>query len=35
MITFQKACERLEDAKAKVESVKTKVVAKIPSEMSE
>lgn len=34
MIAFQKACERLQDAKAKIESVKTKVVVKIPSGMT-
>ncbi|EPQ11272.1 Leucine-rich repeat and IQ domain-containing protein 3 [Myotis brandtii] len=32
MIAFQKACERLQEAKAKIESMKTKVVVKIPRE---
>ncbi|XP_006775977.1 PREDICTED: leucine-rich repeat and IQ domain-containing protein 3 [Myotis davidii] len=30
MIAFQKACERLQEAKAKIESVKTKVAVKTP-----
>lgn len=32
MIAFQKGYERLQEAKAKIESVKTKVVVKTPRE---
>ncbi|XP_070259479.1 leucine-rich repeat and IQ domain-containing protein 3 [Myotis yumanensis] len=32
MIAFQKACERLQEAKAKIESVKAKVIVKTPRE---
>ncbi|XP_016000543.2 leucine-rich repeat and IQ domain-containing protein 3 isoform X2 [Rousettus aegyptiacus] len=35
MITFQKACERIQDAKTKVALVKTNLVLKVPSGMRE
>lgn len=35
MITFQKACERLQDAKTKVALVKTNLVLKVPSGIRE
>lgn len=35
MLTFQKACERIQDAKTKVALVKTNLVLNVPSGMRE